>query len=288
MQPSLFELQNPLLSKLGTEWLESVPKLPGVIVFKNDAGIPLYVVSARNTYLALEKFFGADFSALPRIKRKLILETNKVEWMVSANKRAAEIRKKVLIKKFKPIYNQSVSSANPCYIDAKILASGMFLEVSDEEKSNHDWRFGAFSQQQKSRRALLAIARLLKLLEKRPGVPTEYLLPPELCKKSIPNTFHLELVRLGNRQRMNQFAQGIIDYFCGENDQIIDQLAAELLLRTDLTGFLYRSIEDDLFVLQRFFEREARKVRELLGRAQISEPYLRIKERLHMPSLYAR
>ncbi|MBA3953811.1 GIY-YIG nuclease family protein [Candidatus Dependentiae bacterium] len=141
------------------EFLQKIPKLPGVYVFKDTAGIVLYIGKAKNLYNRVSSYFKntTDWKV-----QELIKEHASVEHIITKSEIEALLLEAQLIGKIKPKYNVLLKSGNPF----------VYLMVSQDTipqlklvriKKEKGLYFGPFIYKQKVRTVYEYILRMFKL-----------------------------------------------------------------------------------------------------------------------------
>ncbi|PSQ96938.1 MAG: DEDD exnuclease domain-containing protein [Bacteroidetes bacterium SW_9_63_38] len=94
------------LKTIREEQLPEAPDAPGVYVFKNSSGIPLYIGKAKQLSDRLRSHFTAVESKAAR-KRKMLQKVRTVDWETTGTELEAILRESRLIKTEKPRYNRA-------------------------------------------------------------------------------------------------------------------------------------------------------------------------------------
>ncbi len=82
--------------------LKTIPERPGVYIFKNKKGEPLYVGKAKNLRKRIFQYYHTDSLKI----KKLLEETEKIEFIETENEISAIFKESNLIKKLNPPFNQ--------------------------------------------------------------------------------------------------------------------------------------------------------------------------------------
>ncbi|MGH9327311.1 MAG: excinuclease ABC subunit UvrC [Terriglobia bacterium] len=106
---------------------ELVPEQPGVYIYKDAAGCPVYVGKAKSLRSRLRSYF--QESRLPDVKRERMLDAAEdLEWILVDNEKEAMALENNLIKQFKPRYNILLRD-DKSYPSIKLTLSERFPRV---------------------------------------------------------------------------------------------------------------------------------------------------------------
>ena len=136
------------------------PTLPGIYVFKNSAGVILYIGKAKCLRSRVKSYFSRQ--ALDWKIQELIKEHDTIGYIVTHNEIEALLLEVQLIRQFKPKYNVLLKSGNPF----------VYLLITQDElpqlklvrvKKEKGVYFGPFMAKQKARSVHDYLTRLFKL-----------------------------------------------------------------------------------------------------------------------------
>ncbi len=83
--------------------LNSIPKLPGVYIFKDKDDNILYIGKAKNLKKRVNSYFQNNLKSIKTLKLSSQIEN--IEYLVTHSEKEALILEANLIKKYKPRYN---------------------------------------------------------------------------------------------------------------------------------------------------------------------------------------
>lgn len=152
---------------MSIELLKTIPKLPGIYVFKDKDNGVLYVGKAKCLYKRVSSYFGKQTTDWK--VQELIKEHASVEHIITNGETEALLLEAQLIRTFKPKYNVLLKSGNPfiyLLITNKQIPE---LKIVRTKKESGTY-FGPFLQRQQARTVHNYLVRTLKL---------------RLCKASI-------------------------------------------------------------------------------------------------------
>lgn len=145
---------------MSKEILKTLPKLPGIYVFKGADNQIIYVGKAKSIVKRVSQYFARQH--IDWKVQELIKEHTTIEHIITNSETEALLLEAQLIKKFKPKYNVLLKSGNPfAYI--LITESDLpTIKVVLNKKSKGVY-FGPFLGKQKVRRVFEYLMRIFKL-----------------------------------------------------------------------------------------------------------------------------
>jgi len=106
--------------------IKTIPEKPGVYIFKDKNGIPIYVGKATS----LKKRVSSYFSKIQDIKTsKMLNETVQIEYIITNSEKEALLLEANLIKKYKPFYNMRLKD-DKSYPYIEITTKDPFPRIS--------------------------------------------------------------------------------------------------------------------------------------------------------------
>ncbi|MBK7171100.1 MAG: GIY-YIG nuclease family protein, partial [Gammaproteobacteria bacterium] len=108
VQPHIVALtRRPSLPpRLSWERLEQIPDTPGVYLFHDERGTPLYVGKSINLRTRVLSHFAADHSS--QREMQIAQQTAQVDWQECAGELGALLREAQLVKELAPVYNRQL------------------------------------------------------------------------------------------------------------------------------------------------------------------------------------
>lgn len=167
---------------------KKIPSQPGVYIFKNRQGTPIYVGKAVNLRHRLKTYFNQRLTG----KNKLILETAySVKWQTVSSEFAALLLEAKLIKKFKPKYNARWKD-DKRYPSIAISIKEKFPRVyftrerNETQKHSQVLFFGPFPSPQRLKEVLIFLRNIFpfrscKNLPQKPCLYYHLKLCPGVC-----------------------------------------------------------------------------------------------------------
>lgn len=139
---------------------KSIPKLPGVYIFKDKDNAIIYIGKAKSLVKRVSSYFKRqqdDWKVL-----ELIKEHADIEYIITKNETEALLLEAQLVKKFKPKYNVLLKNGNP-FIYILITSEDLPIIKLVPKKKARGTYFGPFLYKQKVRKAFDYLIRKLRL-----------------------------------------------------------------------------------------------------------------------------
>ncbi|WP_164682719.1 GIY-YIG nuclease family protein [Cyclonatronum proteinivorum] len=184
----LLPAQNPLKGWLGEIFWEEIPKGPGVYLFWSGEGEVLYAGKSCNLRNRLFSYKNAKPSSVSRKIIRLIRETARISWHLTAGETEALLEENRLIRLHRPPYNSANKSPETYYflLLSRPTDFSLRLELRMSVPDGFAGQvFGAFKGHGPVRRALGALNRLLF----RYSILGEDPLPRELTRVLTPRIY---------------------------------------------------------------------------------------------------
>lgn len=163
-QLRLLPSENPLRARLGEAFWEEIPKEPGVYLFWSEAGEVLYAGKSCNLRSRLFSYKNAKPSSVSRKIIRLIRETARISWHLTAGETEALLEENRLIRLHRPPYNSANKSPETYYFLLLSRPSDFSLRLELRMSVPDGFAgqvFGSFKGHGPVRRALGALNRLL-------------------------------------------------------------------------------------------------------------------------------
>ena len=156
---------------LTTDTLDRLPESPGVYIFYNQEGLPLYVGKSVNIRDRVLSHFAGD--ALSSTEQKISLQVGSVETIITAGEIGALFKESELVKKLKPLYNRQLRKTQK-FIIAKLVKDKYYKVVLEEtdgiETDSLENILGIFKSRSQAKNSLLAVCKEQGLCEKLMGL----------------------------------------------------------------------------------------------------------------------
>lgn len=263
-QPALFSTYtNPLLGRLGKDFFRTVPRAPGVYLFKNGSGEILYVGKAKNLRNRINSYKNARPNTVSRKVLRMLRLTQSIEFRLCENETQALLTENQLLRKHRPPFN--VVNANPegyYFIGIAVLA---FAAVSPEKKivrfkltTNGESEdegirmFGVFRNRGLTRSSFQALLRLLSALE---AEEPDFYFPAPLIRYRTPYLYALNVPI--------DLVKPLRKFLSGDSKAFLVQLVDKLLNNENIPKFIHHVISEDLKLLETFYAYGPRRVRRL-------------------------
>ncbi len=233
--------------------LQSIPQQSGVYLFKGKRGEVLYVGKAKNLRARLSNYFKGDVLS-PKVYL-LLEQAENVEYFLTQNEKEALLLEATFIKKYRPKYNVLLKDdKNYPLLRLSLNEEYPALQiVRRRKKGDQALYFGPFTSARSLREILKLLSQTFPLRKcslaemKRRKTPCIYYqikkcLAP--CVKKIPHEEYEKIV------------QGVIDFFQGRGEKLLEKLKAEMErlaenLEFERAAFLRDRIKDLSLILEK-------------------------------------
>lgn len=251
-QLCFFAFQRPLEERLGKGFFKTIPRVPGVYLFRDVGARVLYVGQSKNLRQRLGYYKNAQPEREPAKILRLVQQIDSVEVVPCASPEEAQLRENELIQQHRPRYNVA-NAKSVIYSYFLVLNSpeGWILSLEFEPSADTP-AFGAFRNRGLCRRVLFALARTLWIENNSPLTVSDF--PLELMNRRINR---LECPGLECESRRAQLHA----FFKGEDTAILKQIEGCHANVND--RFTRQFLEADLLCLSEFFEFNCQRNREL-------------------------
>lgn len=161
-QLCLFEFGKPLLDCLGKDFFKTLPRSPGVYVFRDAQRRVLYVGQSKNLRARLGYYKNALPEREPRKIIRLVHQARAVELEPCETQAQARLREIQLIREYRPRFNTAHAlSRTYTYFYVAAGEQGITLKMTMNEPASESGWFGAYRSHGLCRRAFRAIGRTL-------------------------------------------------------------------------------------------------------------------------------
>ncbi len=143
------------------EKAKTLPKKPGVYIFKDKSGIPIYIGKARSLKDRVSSYFSQDL--LPKTQR-MVAEAKELEYIITGSEKEAFILEANLIKRYKPFYNIRLKD-DKSYPFIEITTKDRFPRIVFKrgKKIKGNRYFGPYTNAQAARATIKFIRKTFKL-----------------------------------------------------------------------------------------------------------------------------
>jgi len=231
--------------------LKNLPASPGVYLFKNAQGKPLYIGKAKNLRNRVRTYFQTSGPVEPRIRR-MVAQVADLELMVTSNEIESLILESNLVHEYKPRYNVALKD-DKHFPYIKVTTDEPFprvLVVRRLEKDKATY-FGPFTSSGGMRRTITFLTRLFKIRSCAYQIP-----PPENRPLRVCLDYHID--RCGGPceglQSREEYAEGVravLMFLAGKSRKLVDELKDKMLLASEEERFEEaRILRDQVEALQ--------------------------------------
>jgi excinuclease ABC subunit C len=257
--------------KFGADFLARLPLGPGVYLFRDAAEVVIYVGKAKSLRRRLRNYRNASRRRVHRKMRTLLRAASSILFEELPSERSALLRENELIQQLRPHYNVDGAFAflYPAIglgCSPKRLILCFSTQPALYAELGLTW-YGTFRSRPRVKASFEALVELLCLIghrEKRAALP------------AYPSVRGSRLVAL--RQVPAELAQALPAFFAGREQRVLGQLA-QLLLAKPRARRDAGQVQEQLQALNHFFEVDAKRLRQALGRLDRPDSFVAQGER---------
>jgi hypothetical protein len=266
----LFDPARPLLERFGAAFFKAVPPRPGVYIMGGDAERVLYIGQSSNLRQRLASYKNARPDRAPRKVIRLIHAVRTLVWEECESAEAARLKEAQLLRVHRPKFN--VQNTYPrAYQFISLNRTGGQWEFSlGPEPKPEGSVYGAFKTG--VRIAYSALLRLVWAALHQPGSPHEF--PAPLLRVRPPREFRMRPTPNIASPGLDQLMRGVESLLGGQSAELIDHLAIVLPTGSEITAFQRNLMTADLEILRDFYERGAKRNRDLRAQHHLAEPII--------------
>ncbi len=244
-----FPPPRPLHERFGGEFFREIPKLPGVYFFFDEAGRLIYIGKAKNLRRRLGSYRYVHPDRASRKTWRLVNRIRAITWEECADHAAALLKESRLLREHRPRFNRAnVWPWSAVYIGVKVVAGRLQLKVGRELDREFQW-FGAYKAF-----AIYAFGALQRLMHQKYSEPSA---PLRWFGRDASRSFAIDSGSV-EIDHLKQFLDGRSRDFLAGFETRADAIGEKALSSQNL-------ILSDLILLEEFYERGARRNREILG-----------------------
>lgn len=134
LQLRLFQIENPLSSRLGANFFRSLPSVPGVYFFYGADGALLYIGQSLDLKARIGSYRHVTPEKNPKRTLKLVHRVFKIEWKECATQAEAIELERVLLLEYRPPFNRAgVWKSDPWWLKIEAVSDRLNLELVREE-----------------------------------------------------------------------------------------------------------------------------------------------------------
>jgi excinuclease ABC subunit C len=233
--------------------LSEIPQQAGVYLFKGKKGEVLYVGKAKNLRARLSSYLRGD-QVSPKVQ--LLLEQAEfVEYFLTQNEKEALLLEANFIKKYRPKYNVLLKDdKNYPLLRLSIKEEYPALQiVRKRKKGDQALYFGPFTSAK-------GLREILKLLSKT--FPLRKCSLAEMKRRKNPCIYYqikkclAPCVRNVSQEEYEKLVQGVIDFFQGRGENLLENLRVEMErlaenLEFERAAFLRDRLKDLSIILEK-------------------------------------
>lgn len=245
----LFPPPKPLNERFGPAFFREIPREPGVYFFYDENRRLIYIGKAKKLRQRLCSYRYVHPDRDSRKTWRLVNSIRAIEWEVCKSHEAALLKESQLLREHRPRFNRAnVWPWSAVYIGIRQEGDRLHLKVGRDLEAGYQW-FGAYKAF-----AIYAFSALQRLLHQRYGDRSA---PLQWFGWDTGRSFTVDAGKIGSEQ-LEQFLAGRSRSFLSEFETQADRLGQSALADQNL-------ILNDLVLLEEFYERGARRNREILG-----------------------
>lgn len=264
-QKKLFSLKTGLKEQLGKDFLASVPKEPGIYFFYGEDRSLLYVGKAKELKTRLSSYFRIDQSS-PRKLQRLALLTRSLEWETLATEEEALIRENYFLRSYKPPFNRmNVRPESYLFFFLKFENNDFEIRASTQPNCIGDeQRFGCFKGKRRTLESLKAILRIFWFLKL--GKEATALQRPFSSKRPVYQAKISDLPR-----EAQDLLPWLRRYLKGTSQSFVVRAHERLSEKFSENSFERYLVEQDISLLEEFFEYGPYRIRQLVRKLKFNE-----------------
>jgi excinuclease UvrABC nuclease subunit len=250
-QQRLFDHYNPIEERMGSDFFEQLPSVPGIYKMYGSQQQLLYVGKAKNLRNRLFTYRRAKMGKTRRKTVRLIRMTHHIETVTTGDEKEALLLENKLIREHQPEFNYAKKQPETYYfvgLDQQEAGLSFSLQMHQPDTT---YVYGAFKGHRVIRKSLGGLIRVMYMLEHKVSSPFD--LPSVLTRKLTPLKYELQLRE--DNSFVKPLWQPINDYFRGQNMDLLGQLMDECQTRDLLQTFAGSMILDDMESMKWFYER---------------------------------
>lgn len=266
--------ENPLRVRFGEDYFKRIPRDPGVYVFLDARGEPLYIGKADCLRKRLMSYQAAKPGRVQDHILEMIELARGIRWELHESGERALQRESELIRAVRPPFNIAGAFSAPSLFwgvrfgslgksrpsGAPSSGGGLVpvdFRLSHAEIGDGHTTYGCFQARGKTKAGYSALLRLLfvSVCERE-----RYHLPARICRSSPPYVYRAQLPSAW-REPLEWFLEG-------EDRRLLHLITHRLLEKTNVPAMLYAPLQRDLNTLKEFFEvgpEATRRVARLTG-----------------------
>lgn len=257
--------------KFGTEFCRELPASPGVYLFKDGAGVVLYVGKARDLRRRLQSYRNSSRRKAHRKMRVLVREGSTIEVRPTDSERQALLLENELIRTLRPAYNVDGAffflypAVGLCQLNGQTI-----LCFTTSRESYEPWAFewyGSFRSRRRTKEAFEAMVTLISYLG---HLEPKSRLPP------FPSVRGSRIV--GARRLAPDLIAAVESYWSGRDRGAVAHLSQRLLERSAARRDAHE-IQAALRLLDEFYSRDIERLTRALRSAGTGLAFVAQQER---------
>lgn len=142
-QLKLFQLENPLTLRFGSEFFRALPASPGVYFFHDGGGRLLYIGQSANLRARVGSYRHVTPEKNPKRTLRLVARVARIEWRLCASAAEAIECERLMLLEHRPPFNRAgVWQGPPWWLALEAREGGLRLELSRQPEAG---RLGPFA-----------------------------------------------------------------------------------------------------------------------------------------------
>lgn len=266
----LFESENPLTERLGADFFDELPKVPGIYKMYGASGQLLYVGKAKNLRSRLFTYRRAKPGRESRKTIRLVRMIHSIELEEHPTEEEALLRENEVIRNQKPQFNHAKKQHETYYYLAfstenNTITTDLRMHVRDEEIET---TFGAFKGHVTVRRGLGALLRQLYIIEH--AISRSFDLPSQLLRKLTPMHYELPAEKIIG----SEWISAIRHFLEGSEPLLLFHIMDQAREQQLLESFIGKVILKDMEALKFFYDRCCHRNFEIVKALDLKSPLI--------------
>lgn len=252
----LFDPPKPLKERFGNPFFRALPNEPGVYFFFDEDEQLIYVGKAKCLRDRLGSYRYVHPDRDSRKTWRLVNAVRRIEWQICATHQAAVLLENQLLREHRPRFNRAnVWPWSAVYIGLQIDGDVLHFKVSRELDDDYEW-FGAFKAF--AIYSFSALQRTLRYVAEPANAPLGW--------------FAWDCGRAFHIPRSTVSLPALRDFLQGHCDRFLREVETARASDCHSDAAQQNLILNDLILLDEFFQRGARRNRQINSEAALVTP----------------
>jgi len=247
--------------------LANLPSAPGVYLFRDDKGKPIYIGKAKNLRNRVRTYFQSP-DRLAERTRRMVAKVADLELMVTRNEIESLILEANLVHEHKPRYNVALKD-DKHFPYIKVTTNEPFPRVLIVRRLENDKAtyFGPYTSAKGMRRTVAFLTRLFKIRSCNLVIPA-----PEGKKHQVCLDYHIDrckgpCVDLQTQEEYAENIQSVLMALRGKSKKLIDRTRQKMETASKNLDFeAAREYRDRIEALQSVLQKQSVDVGEVVDR----------------------